>query len=69
MDEVADYDSLAQADLEIKASLRRHAAESIDQAIDIMRRSGGLQSIQDVIEQCRQPIFVSVVAQSMSEKA
>ncbi|MEG1848918.1 MAG: dynamin family protein [Oscillospiraceae bacterium] len=68
MDTLADAGSLEQADSETKLNLRRHAADSLDEAILRMRRSGGLPSILEVIESCREPVFVSVVAQKMAGK-
>ena len=68
MDTLPDYSSFQEADQETKARLRRHAAQSVDRSVDSLRRIGAPEPVIQVVEQCRRPVFVSVVAQRLSEK-
>ncbi|MEG1943621.1 MAG: hypothetical protein RR049_07365, partial [Angelakisella sp.] len=68
MDTMGAYDSLEQTNRETKLALRRHTAVHIEKIVREMRRSGGSQNIIDVVEQCYNPVFISVMAQMMANK-
>ncbi len=66
---VCDYMSLEEADEESKIKLRRHAMKRLSTTIAALQKSGYPQEVLQVVEQCKQPIFVSALAQKMSGKA
>lgn len=67
-DGIYDDISLQDADQNIKAKLRRHATYHLSRAIAAMQRQHYPTSMIAVVEACKYPIFVSVMAKSMAEK-
>ncbi len=66
MDLISDFDSLEETVDAAKAQLRRHAEKSVGGAVLALRKSGASSSIVDVVQQCREPIFLSAMAEDLS---
>ncbi len=67
-DAIYDDISLQDADRNVKAMLRRHAAQHLSQAIAQMQRQHYPAGMIAVVEACKYPVFVSVMAKEMAEK-
>lgn len=68
LDTIYDCDSLREADLETKKELRREARNKISNSIDILRKRHTSESVLNALEACKEPIFISAMAQNMSRK-
>lgn len=66
MDLICDFGSLEEAVGAAKEQLRRHAEKSVGDAVLARRRSGASPNIVEVVQQCREPVFLSAMAEDLS---
>jgi len=66
MDLISDFGSLEETIAAAKEQLRRHAEKSVGEAVLALRRSGASSNIVDVVQQCREPVFLSAMAEDLS---
>lgn len=67
-DTIDDYDSLEETNIETKKILQSNARIKITQYIEALRNHGMSNDIIQVLEECKNPIFVSSMAHNMSQK-
>jgi hypothetical protein len=68
-DTIYDSDSLEEADVETKVKLKRHASKTFEKVIkDLITRNSKPELIK-IIEECKEPFFISSMSYNMSKKA
>lgn len=68
LDLLCDYGSMDEAIAAAKSELRRHAEKSVEDAVLAFRRAGASANIIDVVRQCREPVFLSAMAEDLSRR-
>ncbi len=66
LDLLCDYGSMDEAVAAAKSELRRHAEKSVEDAVLALRKTGASAGIADVVRQCREPVFLSAMAEDLS---
>ncbi len=67
-DTIYDSDSLEAADIETKVKLKRHASKTFQKLInDLIMRNSKPELIK-IIEECKEPVFISSMTHNMSKK-
>ncbi|MBC8546543.1 dynamin family protein [Clostridiaceae bacterium NSJ-31] len=69
MDVIADCSNLAEAEHLVKDSLRRRAQSQIEAALPRVAQGETGRLLADVLDSCRHPVFLSVLAHRMAQKA
>lgn len=67
-DTIYDSDSLEEADIETKVKLKRHASKTFEKVIkDLITRNSKPELVK-IIEECKEPFFISSMTYNMSRK-
>lgn len=68
-DTIYDSDSLEEADVETKVKLKRHASKTFQKLIDDLTMRNSKSELIKIIEECKEPIFISSMSYNMSKKS
>lgn len=68
-DTIYDNDTLEEADVDTKYRLRKQAEKCFTDVIDKMNKRQSNENLVRILEECKNPIFISSMAYNMSKKS
>lgn len=67
-DTIYDSDSLDEADIETRRKLKRHAGKTFEKVVNELITRNAKHELLNIIEECKEPLFISSMAYNMSKK-